>query len=414
MASKNAELLRRVELFSNLPDVELEKLARLVQERRYREDQMLFQQGDPGDALYIVTDGRVKVFIREGNRETVLSFFGEGDVLGEMALLTGEPRSASAVATSESKLLTLSKESFAAHLTTNMDVMGEMLRVMAVRQFQMNLRLTRGEAAAAETEAKGGKVYVVFSPRGGSGKTTIAVNLAVAFAQIHPEEVALLDLSLTFGHCALALNLVPKASLSNISLDSLSKLDREGFQYYLVPHDSTLKVLVGSNKPEEGEAVSAGHVKEAVEKLKRFHLVVVVDSGSTFAEATLAALESADKVILVCSPDLPSLRDVRECQRIFNDLIRLPKEKIYYVMNHTLPVKVLAPEQFTQALEQEMNAEIPYGGDVPSKASTRGEAFTQTQPGSNVAKAIDRIAKALEEEAAPKKAPERRGIFARR
>lgn len=414
MASKFAETLRRVDIFENVAEAELEKIAGMLKERRYHENQMVFKQGDAGDALFIVADGRIKVFIQEGQAEKVLAFFGEGQVLGEMALLTGEPRSASAVAVSDTRLLALPKSDFDSYLASNVTVMREMMRIISVRQAEANVRLSRGADEVTEVRSKGGRVYTVFGPRGGSGKTTIAVNLAVSFAQLHPEEVCLLDLSLTFGHCALVLNLVPKASVAGISVDSLSKMDREGMKYYLVPHASTLRVLVGSSKPEEGEAVTGDHVKAAIDVLKRMHAVTVIDAASVFSEAIIAALEVSDKVILVCTPELTTLRDVRECQRIFTDLIRLPKEKIFYVMNYLFPFKALAVEQFAQALEQEMHSEIPFGSDVPSKAAIRGEAFTQSQSGSNVAKAIDRIAKALEAEASPVKQPERRGLFARR
>jgi pilus assembly protein CpaE len=275
---------------------------------------------------------------------------------------------------------------------------------------------SRTSKSDVQVPSRGGKVYAIFSPRGGSGKTTLAVNLAVTFAQMHPDQVTLLDLSLTFGHAALMLNLVPKASLAGITVDSLARMDREGMSYYLATHASTLRVFVGSSRPEEGEAVTGEHAKAAIEILKRMNAVTVIDTASTFSEATIAALEAADKVLLVCTPELTTLRDVRECQRIFSDLIHLPKDKLFYVMNQTFPYKVLAVDQFEQALEQQMDIELPYASDVPSKAAVRGEAFTQTQPGSNIAKAIDRIAKTLEEESSPAKGKqtERRGLFGRR
>lgn len=418
MASKNADILRRAEIFANVEETQLEKIGEMLKERRFRENQMIFRQGEVGDAMLIVADGRVKVYTQDGQAERVLAFFSEGEVLGEMALLTGEPRSANAMAVSDVRALALSKADFDSYIANNVPVMREMMRIIAIRQSQTNERLTRGSDVEIEMPSKGGRVYTVYSPRGGSGKTTVAVNLAVAFAQMYPDQVALVDLSLTFGHCALVLNLVPKASLAAISLESLSKLDREGMNYYLVQHASTLKILAGSGRPEEGEAVTADHVKAAVDLLKRLHQVTVIDTASTFSEATIAAIESSDKVIVVCTPELPTLRDVRECQRIFWDLIRLPKEKVFYLMNHIFPYKVLGVEQFEQALEQEMNGELPYANDVPAKSSVRGEAFTQTQPGSSIAKGIDRLAKELQAEATAAaggaKQPERRGLFGRR
>ncbi|MBM2809743.1 MAG: Cyclic nucleotide-binding protein [Chloroflexi bacterium] len=416
MPSKYSEILRRAEIFENVSEADLDKIGDLLKERRYRENQVLFKQGDPGDALFLVADGRIKVSIQDGAEERVLAFYGANQVLGEMALLTGEPRSAAAMAVSDTRVLALPKQDFDTYLSGNVAVMREMMRIISIRQTMTNERLTRGGAENdVQVPSKTGKVYTVFSPRGGSGKSMLAVNLAVAFAQMHPDQVTLMDLSLTFGHAALMLNLAPKASLAGITLDSLSRIDREGMSYYLAPHASTLKVLVGSAKPEEGESVTGDHAKAAIDILKGMNAITVIDTASNFSEASLAALEAADKVLLVCTPELTTLRDVRECQRIFTDLIHLPTDRVYYVMNQLFPYKVLGVEQFEQALEQQMNVEIPYANDVPAKAAVRGEAFMQTQPGSNIAKAIEKIAKTLDDEASPQKAkqqPEKRsGLF---
>ena len=412
MASRNiVDILHRVDIFENLAEPELERISDMLGERRYREGQTLFKQGDVGDALLIVADGRVKVFIPEGQHERVLAFFSTGDVLGEMSLLTGEPRSASASAISDTRVLALSKSDFDTYLATNVSVMREMMRIIALRQAQTNVRLTRGADDQAETSPGAGRVYTVFSPRGGSGKTTVAVNMGVAYAQMHPDAVSLIDLSLTFGHCALMLNLVPKSSLSALNVDALNRIDREGLENYVITHPSTLKILEGATKPEDGETVTGEHARLAIEAMRRYNEVTVIDTSSNFTESTIAALEAADKVILVCTPELTTLRDIRECQRIFTSVIRVSKDKVFYLMNNPVPFKALPNDQFEQTLARRIDVEIPFGGDVPTRAATRGEALVQVQPGSDMARAIDRVAKLLEEEATPAmKQHERRGI----
>jgi pilus assembly protein CpaE len=414
MPSKYAEFLRQVEIFANLDEGEIDKIGDMLRERRYQEGQTIFRRGERGEALLIVAGGRVKIAVQEGDRERVLAFYGAGDVFGEMGLLTGEPRSATATAVSDSRILLLPKENFGDYVSTNVVVMRQMMRIISQRQSETIQRLALGaDVDVPSAGTKGGKVHVVFSPRGGAGKTTIAVNLAVALAQMKPDQVSLLDLSLTFPHCALLINVVPKASLAGVSADSLAKIDREGLDFHLVGHDSTLKMLVGSTRAEEGEVVSGDQVRAAIDILRRFNASVVVDAASNFSEATIAALESADRVVMVCTPELTTLRDIRECQRIFSDVIRVPSERLFYVMNNVLPFRPLAPEQFAQALGQTIDIEIPYGGDVPAKAATRGQPFVQTQPGANVAKAIERLARSLEADPTPKPA-ERKGLFARR
>lgn len=415
MASKNVEFLRWVEIFEDLPEAQLEKIAELLKERRYSENQPMFKQGDPGDSLYLIVDGRVKVFIHEGRAEKVLAFYGEGQVLGEMSLLSGEPRSATAVTVTDTRVFTLSKQDFDVYVASNVGVLRQIMRVMALRQGQTNLRLGGDQDGEVETSSKTGKVYTVFSPRGGSGKTTIAVNLGAAFAHMYPERACLFDLSLTFGHCPLFLNLTPKASVSNMSVESIEKMDREGMNYYLIPHESTLRVLAGSNRPEEGEAVTGDHVKAMLKALRRHYAVTVVDTASVFGEATIAVAEESDRLLMLCTPDLATLRDLTECQRILLNVIGLPREKLSYVMNHVLPFDPLPVRQFQQSLEEELLAEIPWANDLPSRAAVRGEAIAHTRPGSNFSKAVEEIARKLETNGASQKGATsgRRGIFAR-
>ena len=96
----------------------------------------------------------------------------------------------------DSRLLVLRKEDFDNFLTHNVTVMLHMMKVTAERQTAINAQIARGEAAEAVAVAgPSGKVFTVYSPKGGSGKSTVAVNLAVALTRRHPESVVLVDLS---------------------------------------------------------------------------------------------------------------------------------------------------------------------------------------------------------------------------
>jgi pilus assembly protein CpaE len=270
-----------------------------------------------------------------------------------------------------------------------------------------------GEGAAESTPTTG-KVYTIFGPRGGCGKTTLAVNLGVALARQHPGQVCLVDLSLTFGHCAMTLNVAPKRSLAQTSAEGFSKAEPKDLDYYISEHESSLKLFVGSNAPEEADAVTGPHVSALFSVLRKAFRVTIVDTGSVFSDAEIAALEGADKVFMICTLELSTLRDVSECKRIFSQVIHIPNERVYYVMNNPFPYKPLGMEQFVQNLEQTIDAEIPYGNDLPAKASVGGHAFIQTQPNAPISKGIAALAKTIEAEAFPQAQQERRGLFGRR
>lgn len=389
------DLLRTMDIFEALPSEELETIAQLLRERRLAEAEVLCRQGDPGDALFIVTGGRIRLSTQDpSGNEKVLTYFTDGQFFGEMSLLTGAPRSASATAETDSQLLVLDKQDFDDLLASRAQIMREMLKVVSQRTLHTNQQLLAEEPGNAVTVGAG-HVYVVFSPRGGAGKTTLAVNLAAHQAKEQPERTALLDLSLTFGHAAALLGLAPETSLAGVPSESLADFDRRTLGQYLVEHPSGLQVLVAGTRPEEGEVVTAAHVRAALAAMKRQFSATFVDCGSTFDEPTIAALEMADRVLVVCTPELNTLRDVRETQRVFGEIIRLDTKRVSFVFNHNQPFAVLGREQFEAALEQPMTFELPHAGDAAYKAANRGEPLALSNGGSSYSKAVEKIVRTI-------------------
>lgn len=396
MATKVTELLRNVSIFKSLSDADIHKISRLLKERKYSDDQVLFRQGDKGDALYIVTHGRVKIAVNDQfGREKVLAFIPEGGIFGDMALLTGEPRAANAVASGDVRCLQLRKDDFDVLTSSNVEVMKEMLRIVAERQAATNQRVT--QEASAEQGATKGMLTVVFSPRGGSGKTTLATNLAIALAQATPDRVVLLDLDVLFGHAHIMLNLQPRQSVSQASVSSLRNLDKDSFAYYTTLHeDTSLRLVVGAMRPEEGEMLTADHVRAVIDLLQKQYVHVIVDTNRSFSDANLAAIEMADRVLFVVTSELSSLRDTKECQRIFHDLLGFPRERFLFVLNHTQPYGGVPTDQVEMVLEQTLFAEIPCGGDQPARAALEGFPLVYRWPGNSASKAMLSIVEALQ------------------
>ena len=111
--SMDLDLLRKSMVVGSLPAAELERLAPALKRRSFRRGETLYHQGDPGHVLHVVLEGRVKVVLpSETGEEAVLTVLGPGDVHGEMALLDGEPRSATVIALEAVVSATLSREDF--------------------------------------------------------------------------------------------------------------------------------------------------------------------------------------------------------------------------------------------------------------------------------------------------------------
>lgn len=392
---KVTDLLRQMDLFEGLTEQDLANIARLLRERTYKEGAVLFRQGDEGDSMLIMLSGRVKLWTTDSlGREKVLAFFGEGDFFGEAAVLTGEKRTATAEAVTPTKVLVLRKDDFDQLVSWNLNVMRQMYKVVAQRQQAVNLRLAQ-EAAAERAGIGRGRVFVFFSPRGGAGKSCLAVNMGVLLAQKQPDRVAMIDLDLNFGHSFLMLDLTAKSSLAGISPNALRSLDRDSLNYYLLTHDSSLRVLLGALRPEEGEAVTTDHIKAVVEVMKRMFSVVLVDTGRNFTEPTLAIMELADLIVMVVTPEQPVLRDTKECQRIFFEVLGFQANRFYWVLNQLFPYKGVPKEEMERALGIKIDAELPYAADGLSMSVLRGEPYVIKNPSTPYSRALDKIAKDL-------------------
>lgn len=381
-----------MDIFENLFPEELEQIAHILRERYLSEGEVLCREGEVGDAMYLVTGGRIRLSTTDpSGNEKILAHFTDGQFFGEMSLITGAPRTATATAEAESRVLLLEKRDCDELLSTHPQVMREMLRVISQRTIQTRQALLADDGSSSASVGPG-KVVAFFSPRGGAGTTTLALNTAVALQEPLPERVALLDLNLVFGHVALLLNLTPERSLASLPTEALENLDRRTLATYLIAHRSGLQVLAGALRPEEGESVTGEHVRAALAAMRRQFVLTLVDCSTAFDDPTIAALEAADRVVLVCTPELNTLRDIRECQRVLSDVLHFDRSRVIYVLNHHQPFRVLARTQFEEHLEQTMALEIPHAGEAAMKAAMKGEPLFLLHRGSAFSRTLERFA----------------------
>ena len=390
------ELLQKMDLFADLADDELARVARVLKEQRIAENSLIFSEGDAGDGLYIVLQGRVRIATSDNfGRERVLAFYGPGEFFGDMAVLTGAPRSATATASTDLRLLQLRKDDFDVLVATSVGIMRSMLRVMVERQAAMNTRLTQ-EVGANSGDVRG-LVTVVFSPRGGTGQTVVATNLAVALAEMTPDRVVILDLDLLFGHVSMLLDLIPRTALAAITPAAIRALDRESFGYYLTKHpESSLRVLSGTLRPEESELVTADHVRAAIELLRRQFVHVVVDAGSRFSEPCLAAMEQADQVMVVNTSSIGAEFSTVQTRRVLTDLLNLAPERISYVVNQPSPYGKTQTEDVARLVGSDRVTAVPFGGEDVTRAGLEGFPLVMSRSGNAVSRAVLELAREFE------------------
>ncbi len=128
--------LKGVDLFKTIPAEELSAIAQITDEVEYAPEQTVFKEGDQGDAMYLIVDGRVKIFVGERN----LAELGIGQCFGEMAILDAEPRSASVAALSDLTLLKIKREDFDEILAEKPEISRGIIKVLTTRLRDANKR----------------------------------------------------------------------------------------------------------------------------------------------------------------------------------------------------------------------------------------------------------------------------------
>lgn len=237
---------------------------------------------------------------------------------------------------------------------------------------------------------KPGRLLTVFAPRGGSGKSVIATNTAIALSLLG-KRTLLLDLDIGFGSCSLLLGMAPDLTLSDLT-ESPGALDDDKLAGYTTRHPSGLDVLPAPVRPEDFRSVTEDKVKRILEVARAEYEAVVIDTSSLFYDAMLATLDRTDELILVCSPDLPSIENVRKSLETL-DLLSFPSQRIRLVVNQPNPDHALSTAEVSEVLGLDATTTIPYDPGVPAEAN-RGNAPVLRGKG-GFARAVRRMTESL-------------------
>ncbi len=137
------EFLQSVPLFSRLEEASVDGILRLTRRRSFRKDEIIFQENEVGDSLFVILRGRVRVAIfGDDGKEVTLSTLSDGDFFGEMALLDLEPRSATTVAEEDCELLSLQRDDFRRALSQDPGMSASLIQVLADRLRKANHQIS--------------------------------------------------------------------------------------------------------------------------------------------------------------------------------------------------------------------------------------------------------------------------------
>jgi pilus assembly protein CpaE len=298
-------------------------------------------------------------------------------------------------------------------------------RELEARIEALLIRAGRISPDTARTSMPTGGIVTFFSPKGGVGTTTLAVNSAILLAgggvNAPAARVLIIDLDLQFGQVATHLNLTPRFDLGGLATDEPALADVELAMSYLTPHPTGVHVLAAPAHPDADFRVSVDHLDRALTLLRPRFDHVIVDCGSRLDPRTLWMLEQADTHIFVIFPELAALRATSLLLGFLAETATL-RARTHFVVNHIFPKELLKTRDIENLLRSKPAAEIPYTEVEMIRAVNEGVPVASSRPGSPVVLAMQRVAQAIAgiETPAPYKGSgpkrERRGglLFGRR
>jgi pilus assembly protein CpaE len=237
-----------------------------------------------------------------------------------------------------------------------------------------------------------GKMIIVYSPKGGAGKTTIAVNLATILRR-RGHSVALMDGVMQFGAVRHVLQ-VPPATRSIVDLPTGQGM-RTSLSEVLWEGPSGVAVLLAPPRPEEAELMAAPDVATAMQLLAEDHDYVIVDAPSKLGDETLAVLDAADVILLVVTYMQASIANTRSAVDTFEALGYKGQKPILLVVNQADTAAGMSKGGIEHTLNLPVVAELPTDWKLVAESLNKQQPFVLSSPNAPISKAMDALANTL-------------------
>jgi len=238
------------------------------------------------------------------------------------------------------------------------------------------LKFNQRAAAAATTGEVHGEIIRIYGARGGLGSTTLCVNLAVKIASLTESKVGIVDLDLQRGDVGTFLNLTASQSLASMA-STTGDVDQMFLESVLTRHPSGVFVLPAPTDLEEADLVTREHVVTAIDLLRGQFRYSVIDTPRMLTDATLAAFENSDRILLLTDLSIPG---IRAGQRVVDLLMRvdISSERVDVLL--TVPAKSeVKVEDATRAIGKAPFATIPRDDLAATEAMNAGTPLNGTR-----------------------------------
>jgi pilus assembly protein CpaE len=275
--------------------------------------------------------------------------------------------------------------------------------VEAVERARQLFVALRGPSGAAQQ----GRVVTVFSPKGGVGKTTVAVNLALALTDKGARSVCLVDLDLAFGDVAITMQLFPTHSIEQ-AVGSENTIDLPMLEGLLTRHQDSLMLLAAPSHPDVRDRVTPVLVSKILGTLREGFDYVVVDTAPSFDDQTLTALDETDECVIVATLDVPTLKNVKVALETL-EVLDIARGHRHLLLNRADEAVGISTDKVESILGMEIAAHVASSVEIAAATNAGTPIITAKPQHQSSAAMVALASKVVGEEAALVAAPQSNG-----
>ncbi len=236
--------------------------------------------------------------------------------------------------------------------------------------------------------------FVVFSPKGGVGCSTVAINLAIAMKELLGEEILLMDAKLLFGDLDIMLNLKSQNSITDL-VPHIGSLDEGLIRAVVSEHVSGVNVLPAPVNPISAQGIHPEELHRILTSVQNIYPNIIIDGGNFLNENVVTIMDSSHKVILVISPEIACLRDASRFFDICQTTLSFPKERIHLIVNQHERPEALGLDIIERSLQVKAFATLPWDPRLSLQSINRGVPVIMQAQNNPMRKAFQVMAKKL-------------------
>jgi pilus assembly protein CpaE len=255
-------------------------------------------------------------------------------------------------------------------------------------RFAVEKAVARRQGAGHVRGTPTAPLVCVLGPKGGTGKTLVATNLAVALAR-RDQRVVLVDLDLQFGDIGLALGLIPERTIYELAKAG-RPYDHDKLDRHLMRHPSGVKVLVGPTRPDHASAVSVDFLRDVYASLRTMCDIVIVDTPPGFTPEVIATIDVSSSAVMVGMLDALSLKNTKLGLETL-DLMGYQPESVTLVLNRADSRVGITHDDVSTIIGRNPDVLVPSDREIP-RSVNEGTPIVAARERSEAARAFHRLA----------------------